>query len=226
MRFLKDLLDIFYPNLCINCENHLFSNEIILCSNCKNDLPIVDDNDIFTTNILKSLEVKKFSSLLYYERNTSTQRLIHHLKYKKREDVGVFLGEWFSHKIRKHNLFKNIDYVIPVPLHKKKFKKRGYNQVSAFAKCIAKQLNVSYDESLLVRVSDNSTQTKKSRYDRYNESSTKFTLLDTRFYEDKHILLVDDVITTGATLESCVKALLKTKNISISIATMAYTLKV
>ena len=226
MRFLKDLLGIFYPNLCLNCENLLFSNEIILCSNCKNELPIVNEKDTFIPESFLNFDLENFEAFLYYRKDNITQKLIHQLKYKEREDIGVFLGEWFNHEIKKRNLFSEIDYIIPVPLHKKKLKIRGYNQVDTFARCISKGLKTNFSDKNLIRISNTKTQTKKSRFERYNESSSKFSLVDTSFYEYKHVLLVDDVITTGATIESCVKALLKTKNIKISVLTMAYTLKV
>ncbi len=226
MRFLKDLLGLFYPNLCLNCENTLFFNEKILCSNCKNDLPIVDGNQFLNKKMFINSDIRDIASFLYYDKNNCTQKLIHELKYNDREDIGVFLGEWFSYSIKKRNLFSDIDYVVPVPLHKKKLKDRGYNQVTSFASSIAKTLNAAYSDTHLIRISNNSSQTKKSRFDRYDKNSSKFTLNDISCYENKHILLVDDVITTGATLASCVNALLKTKNIKISIATMAYTLKV
>ncbi|WP_299834154.1 phosphoribosyltransferase family protein [uncultured Tenacibaculum sp.] len=225
MRFLKDLFGIFYPNLCLNCENNLFHNEKTLCVNCKNELPIIKDKLFNTPFFLANNNLQDFVSFLYYRKDNITQKIIHELKYNDREDVGDFLGNWFSYELSNSKRFTDIDYVIPVPLHKKKLKKRGYNQVSSFAKSLAKNLNSNYNEGKLVRVSNSKTQTKKSRFDRYSESSSKFKLIDTTFFENKHVLLVDDVITTGATIESCINALNATKDIKISVATMAYTSK-
>lgn len=226
MRFLKDLFRLFYPNLCLHCENYLFYNEIILCSSCKNELPVIKDTNFNDTNTLIHFEIQNTTSFLYYRKDNITQKLIHELKYNGREDIGNFLGNWFCYEIRNNNAFSDIDYVIPVPLHKKKLKSRGYNQVTSFAKTIANELKVVYSTDKLVRISNSKTQTKKSRFDRYNESSSKFELVDTTIYKNKHVLLVDDVITTGATIESCVNALLKTESIKISVVTIAYTVKV
>lgn len=229
MHFFKDLLSVFYPNLCINCDKVLFLSETILCNSCKNDLPVVDipdcQNNIITSIFYGKTTIYKGYTLLFYRKKNSTQKLIHQLKYKNREDVGVFLANWVAHKLHKQKEFLDVDFIIPVPLHKQKLKQRGYNQLSLFGKVLAKKLNTRYLPEVLIRTSLSKTQTLKSRFDRFHNIHTKFKLTETDSLESKHVLLIDDVITSGATLEACCNELQKVKNIKISILTMAYTQK-
>ncbi|TCI93111.1 ComF family protein [Tenacibaculum sp. M341] len=229
MRFFKDFINIFYPNLCVNCQKHLYQSEKVLCSNCVNEVPITDLKDIennFITNIFYGKStIEKGFCFLFYQKNNITQKLIHNLKYKNREDIGVFLANWMWFYLKKHQNFSGFDLVIPVPLHKSKFKLRGYNQLTSFGETLSKKLNVAFLKNSLVRVSKSETQTFKSRFDRFHNSDTKFKVKDVSALEGKHVLLIDDVVTTGATLQVCCNELQKVKNIKISILTMAYTKK-
>jgi len=162
-------------------------------------------------------------SFLFYRRKGKTKTLIHHLKYKSNQQIGEFIGDWFGSILKSAKQFSDIDFIIPVPLHPKKLKSRGYNQLTTFGLTLAKQLNTSYCPYVLVRTSATKTQTFKQRFERFSNTETKFSVIDYTFFKNKHVLLIDDVITTGATLESCCKELLKTDNIKISIVTMAYT---
>ncbi|WP_428741599.1 ComF family protein [Tenacibaculum sp.] len=229
MQFLKDIFYLFYPNLCVNCEIALLPNEQFLCTVCKNDLPIIDDNKhinvTLTSTFYGRVPVQNVRSFLYYQKRGVTQKLIHQLKYKNQAEIGGFIGNWFGAQLKEAKVFTNVDYIIPVPLHPKKEKKRGYNQVTLFGETMSKILKVEYKPNILIRTSKATTQTLKQRFERFSDSKTKFKLVDTTIFENKHVLLIDDVITTGATLEACANELLKTKNITISIATMAYTQK-
>lgn len=117
----------------------------------------------------------------------------------------------------------DIDFIIPVPLHKTKFRKRGYNQLTTFGKALGRELKTSYLENILIRSSATETQTFKNRFERFVNTETKFELINTKIFEGKHVLLIDDVITTGATIEACCKEILKTKNVKISLLSMAFT---
>ncbi len=229
MHFFKDLLSIFYPNLCINCDKHLFSSETILCNSCKNDLPIIDILD-FHSNMITSVFygksiIYKGYSFLFYRKKNSTQKLIHKLKYENREDIGVFLANWIGHELHKRDEFLNVDYILPVPLHKEKMKQRGYNQLTVFGETLARKITCEYLPNVLIRTSSSKTQTLKIRFERFNNIHTKFKLTNTSSLKNKHVLLIDDVITSGATLETCCNELQKVKNIKISILTIAYTEK-
>ena len=152
------------------------------------------------------------------------QHLIHQLKYQKKESIGGWLGEWLGEKIKNVPHFQEIDVVIPVPLHKKKLKMRGYNQVALFGQKLAQILKANYVDDVLIKVKANTTQTKKDLWSRFKDSENIFSVQNTEKIENCKILLVDDLITTGATIESCYTQLVKAKNVNIGIASMAYSL--
>jgi len=225
MRFFQDLFHLFYPNLCVNCDRNLFSSEKILCGHCKNDLPILQNNDNITELFYGRINVEQVVSFLSYHKNNSTQKLIHTLKYKGREDIGEFLGDWFVREFNLLSRFSDIDVILPVPLHNKKLKARGYNQLTLFGQKISKELNIEFCSTKFLKVSATKTQTFKNRFDRFSNNSN-FKLSDPSYFKNKHILLIDDVITTGATLISCCEELLKVEGVKISIATLALTKKI
>ena len=167
--------------------------------------------------------LEKAASFLYYHQSGKAKQLIHELKYRNNQKVGFFIAEWFGSQLAKAEEFNDFDCIIPVPLHQKKLKKRGYNQLTKFGERLAELLQIDYVENLLKRVSFTNTQTKKKRLDRFQNTSSKFVLEDLETLQNKHILLIDDVVTTGATLEACCKELLKVDGVKISIATMAIT---
>lgn len=227
MKFLKNVFQLFYPNICVGCDKTLFSNEIILCSYCRHDLPLIKNID-FDSNEVSAMfygrvSLKMCGSFLYLKNEGITKKLIHHLKYRGNQDIGTFIGSWFGTFLKESNLFNFIDYIVPVPLHSLKLKKRGYNQLTTFGECLSQILEAVYVTDVLKRLSSTKSQTYKKRFDRFSNINTKFNLTDLSFFENKHILLIDDVITTGATLEACCLELQKTKNITISIVTIAYT---
>ncbi|MCF2874932.1 MULTISPECIES: ComF family protein [unclassified Tenacibaculum] len=227
MRLLKEIFYLFYPNLCVNCTLTLLQNEKHLCTTCNNDLPIIDDNPYTNVTMLSTfygkVPIKSIRSFLYYQKHGITQKIIHELKYKNQQQIGVFLANRFGYLLKESNIFNHVDYILPVPLHPKKLKNRGYNQLTKFGQTLSEVLDIKYIPDILIKVSVSKTQTFKKRFDRFSNNKTKFKLTSYTFFEKKHVLLIDDVITTGATLENCCKELLKTKDITISIATMAYT---
>jgi len=169
------------------------------------------------------VKIEQATSLLFYSKKGIVQELIHNLKYRGHQEIGVFLGDWLGKEIITHNYFNDIDYIIPVPLHKNRLKKRGYNQVTKFGERLSHHLKKPYESKMLIRKTASATQTKKSRFDRWTNVKELFYLTDTSIFQNKHILLIDDIITTGATLEACANELLRTENIRISIAVMAVT---
>jgi len=168
------------------------------------------------------VKIEKAASFLFFTEFGIVKNLIHHLKYKNQEEIGTFLGAWYGHLLAAEGHLKNrIDYVVPVPLHKKKLRKRGYNQVSAFARNLAVHLECPCLEEVLLKTANTRTQTKKNRLGRWFENRSLYELADSKILEGKRVLLVDDVITTGATMEICAEALGKTKDITIYITSMA-----
>ncbi len=205
----------------------LIDQEKIICLFCRFDLPLIDHENYHSneiTHIFKGrIPIEKGASLLYYTETGKAKKLIHELKYKNREDVGVFIGILLGKKLKDSCFSHDIDCIIPVPLHSKKFKQRGYNQLTQFGKSLSTILGVEYCDQVLQRVSFTKTQTFKKRLDRFSNTDSKFIVENTKNMIGKHVLLIDDVVTTGATLESCCLELLKVENVKISLITMAVT---
>ena len=145
------------------------------------------------------------------------------MKYNGNENIGIFLDNWTGELLTENKQFTGVDFIFPVPLHTKKLKKRGYNQLTKFRERLSSYLKKPLKENILLKVDPTKTQTFKQRFERFEDNELKFSIEDTRIFANKHILLIDDVLTTGATLEACSKELQKTSNIKISILTMSLT---
>ncbi|MFL0353398.1 ComF family protein [Xanthomarina sp. GH4-25] len=222
---LQSVFDLFFPKVCFACQLQLGDNEAYVCTSCRHKLPVTNyhlDGDLSVSKIFYGREkIEQATALLRFEKKGITQQLIHNLKYKGHEDVGVFLGKWLGAELKTVNTYKTIHAIIPVPLHKNKLKKRGFNQVARFAEEIAKQLEVEYLDNVLIKVSNTTSQVSKSRFSRWTNNEEFFTIQNKEKINDKHILLVDDIITTGATMEACIAVLHKAKNVKVSVASMA-----
>jgi ComF family protein len=163
------------------------------------------------------------ASLLYFRKKGIAQQLMHNLKYKNQQEIGTFLGNIFSKNVLDLPVFNSIDVIIPVPLHKKRLHERGYNQVTTFCEALEKNLAIPIIDSVLVKSINLKSQIQKSKENRLETNKNVFSIENAHKIEGKHILLVDDIFTTGATIEVCAKEILKIKNTRISIVTMAYT---
>ncbi|MFT5145445.1 MAG: competence protein ComFC [Polaribacter sp.] len=227
MKLLKDLFYLFYPNICANCNEQLLQNEKVICTFCRHDLPLTNFQSYTKNKVSRifsgRITIEKAYALLFFRKQGVTKNLIHDLKYKGNEEVGVFFGNWIGEIVAKNKEFSTVDFIVPVPIHAKKKKIRGYNQVTKFGECLSMHLKVPLNEAILIRQSATKTQTLKSRFERFNDLESKFSAKNTSIFKEKHILIIDDVITTGATLEACAQELLKTPGIKISILTMSYT---
>ena len=221
---LKTIVDLLFPKVCYACLNLLNDNEETICVDCRHDLPVTNfhfDNDYSVAKVLYGrAKIENGTSLFRFEKKGLVQQLIHGLKYKGYETIGYSLGNWLGGELKELDGYKSVDIVIPVPLHKNKLKKRGYNQVAKFGQQIAVALNAHYVD-VLVKITNTKSQTTKNRFTRWNNTDELFTIKNADTIENKHVLLVDDLITTGATLEACISVLSKAKNVKISIATMA-----
>jgi ComF family protein len=189
-------------------------------------LPLTNFTDERNNSLEKSfagrIPVEMGTALLFYAKGSPVQKLIQQLKYKNDEAIGSFFGNWIGEQLKNNKNFDQIDLILPVPLHPKKLKKRGYNQLTKFGHQISLQLQKPYNEDLLLRKVYLDTQTKKDRAHRILNEEI-FVLNDVESINNKHVLIIDDVITTGATLESCCKALFKGKNVKVSIAALAFS---
>jgi len=222
---IKSIINVFFPKVCYTCHSLLNDNELDLCTNCRNNLPVTnfhfnDDNTVLKV-FYGRVKIENGTALLRFEKKGITQQLIHGLKYKGQEHIGVFLGDWLGGELKTLKAYEDIDVVIPVPLHKKKLKKRGYNQVTKFAQHIAEAFNVLYVDDVLLKVTNTNSQTLKNRLARWTNNDELFTLQNKESIANKHILLVDDLITTGATMEACITVLQQAENVKISVASMA-----
>ncbi len=222
---MKSVINLFFPKVCYACSSYLSDNEDTICINCRHDLPVTDfhfNNDDSVKKVLRGrAKVELATALFRFEKKGPVQQLIHGLKYKGYEHIGELLGDWLGGELAEVETYQSVDMVIPVPMHKKKLKKRGYNQVSKFGQQVAKALNAEYVDDVLVKISNTTSQTTKGRLARWNNNNEIFAVKNILKIENKHVLIVDDIITTGATLEACCSALSQAKIIKISIATMA-----
>ena len=167
------------------------------------------------------IPVEYTSAMLYFHKKGIVQELIHNLKYKGQEEIGTILGEWYADELKNITILESVDAIIPVPLHKRKLRERGYNQVTNFGTTLSEGLNIQYNPDLLVRNIYSKTQSKKSFLNRSEGIDSVFDVSFTEKDHNKHFLLIDDVLTTGSTLEACSHALLKIPGTKISIVCMA-----
>ena len=221
----ESLINLFFPKVCSGCSSFLLSNENVICTVCRHDIPLTNhhlnaENEAFK-KFYGRIPVIHTSALFYFHKKGIVQELIHNLKYKGHEEIGKILGEWYAEDLKNIELLHSADEIIPVPLHRRKLKERGYNQVTAFGKALSSSLNLNYNESLLIRNVYSKTQSKKNLLGRTEGIEIIFDVSFTEKDHNKHFLLIDDVITTGATLEACSRALLKIPGAKISIVCMA-----
>ena len=222
---IKNLINIFFPKVCFGCSDFLGDNEKYVCTRCRHELPVtnfhLDDKEAVKKVLYGRVKLENAAALFRFEKKGVVQQLLHKLKYKGYEEIGVFFGEWLGTELAENQSYKDIDLVISVPLHKRKLKKRGYNQVDKFAMAIANALDVPFYCNVLEKSLSTNTQVFKKRIARWNERDEVFKLVDFNLIKNKHVLLCDDIITTGATIEACTNELLKAANVKISLATMA-----
>lgn len=223
-KLLSQVVDLVFPNICVGCQREVAGANHVLCIRCIIDTPFTDQFDFidnsFTNHFWGRVPVKSGAALMIYNPKEISQNIIHNFKYRNRIDVGRIFGKILGERITKSDNFNNIDLIIPVPLTSKKLYHRGYNQSYILSQAIGEVLGVPINHSTLLRIKDSQSQTKKSRIDRIQNMTDAFKIQNGEVLDDKHILLIDDVLTTGATLESCAIELLKHTN-QISMATLA-----
>jgi ComF family protein len=216
---------LVFPEICPACSEPLRRGEKCLCTSCRFRLPRTkyheDPNNPVVKHFWGKVKVEAASAYYHFGKGEKVQRVIHHLKYKGRKDVGEFTGELFGYEIMNTPPFSGVDLIVPVPLHLSKLRQRGYNQSDSFAEGIAKAMGVRFDPNALKRVKATSTQTRKHRFERHENVDKVFMVSEADKLVGKHILLVDDVITTGATLIACAESLLEVSGTKVSIGALA-----
>jgi len=222
----KHLINLFFPKVCAGCDAFLLTNENVICTSCRHNVPLTNHSFIAENEAFKKfygkLPLVFVSTFVYFHKKGIVQQMIHNLKYKGCEGIGTAFGDWFCEDIRLLVESNAVDEIIPVPLHPRRFRERGYNQVSAFGTSLSTNLQINYNDQLLIRTSYAKTQTKKTFLGRTEVN--KSSIFDVNFSEsdhNKHFLLIDDVLTTGSTLEACGRALLKIPGAKISIVCIA-----
>lgn len=228
MRLLTDLQELFFPRTCIVCGKILLPSEHAVCTGCLAALPFTgfhstpSDNPI-ARSFWGKLPVEKATSYFYYHKGGAASCLLRALKYNGRKDIGYVLGRYAACELQPSGFFSGIDFLVPVPLHPLRERKRGYNQSREIARGISSIVQIPLLETCLSRCHNNLTQTHKSSFERWQNTVGLFT--DTPFsasLKDKHILLIDDVLTTGATLVACADALSGIPGLRISLFTLAW----
>lgn len=219
------LLDLFYPNLCLVCGESLVTGEKQLCLKCFSNIPKTNfhlqaDNPV-EKRFWGKVHVERATSYLFFQKGSDFQKLIHELKYRGNKEVGAVMGKFAAADLLESADFQAIDMIVPVPLHERKEAKRGYNQSEMICKGIAEVMQKPVITNNLYRTAENTTQTRKSVFERYENTQGIFDLKNPVEFAGKHILIVDDVLTTGSTVEACVKALQQAEDVKVSIFTLA-----
>lgn len=224
-RPLNDLLSLLFPRLCQACGNHLVRNEQVICTSCLLDMPLtgfhLQRDNALERSLWGRCYAEKATAWAYYRRGGKMQQLIHRLKYSGIREVGTFLGGYYGTILSDSGFMDGIDYLVPVPLHPSRQRKRGFNQAEVICLGISEATGVPLLGSALIRKGRSDTQTRKSRVERWENVENIFAAGPDQLPEEAHILIVDDVITTGSTIESCVNILRESGNLKVSVAALA-----
>lgn len=229
MSLWADFISLIYPRSCVCCDKLLLKSEEFICNYCFINLPKsrfeTEDNTELDKVFYGRVPAKKAGSYLLFEKSGKVQKLLHSIKYQKNRKLAIQLGMWYGETLRENPFFKNLDLIVPVPLHKKKMLERGFNQSEEFAKGLGKTLNIPVSSSNLIRTDYTVTQTRKNKIERWENVKDKFELLNPEELAGKSVLIVDDVITTGATMDACYQALQNVNDLQLVIVSLAYAKK-
>lgn len=222
----NSFLSLFYPEQCVVCKNILIEGEEFLCLHCLLDLPktnhhLCSDNAA-SENLIGKVIFENASAYLFYSKGGMSQKIVSEIKYKGNRRFGRWIGAYLASDIRDSGFFDHIDLLVPIPLHRKKLRKRGFNQSEIISQGISEVTGIPVDKTNLYRSTANPTQTKKGSFERWLNTKDIFEVKENSAFEGKHILLIDDVFTTGSTIEAAVGTInQECKNVGISILTLA-----
>jgi ComF family protein len=226
--YTKDFLHLFFPHYCEGCGSDVVEQNELLCLQCVAKLPETKFFEASGNPVEKTfygrIPVKAAGATYYFTKDSLMQHLISELKYRGNKKIGNYLGKLTGHALIESNRFAEIDFIVPLPLNEKKLHKRGYNQAAVIAEGIATVIEKPVLQNLVVRKHFTETQTRKDRVHRWQNMQNVFEVIDPSSIENKQILLVDDIITTGATLEACGVTLLKVPGLTLHIASVAWTI--
>lgn len=225
--YITDFIKLFFPVLCQSCGKNLIQQENLICTECLYLIPKTNFQHINENPVSKVFwgrtKLENACAFYFFVKGGILQKLLHKLKYKGMKEIGFELGKQMGAVLKQTEAYQTVDMIVPVPLHKNRQKKRGYNQSEWIGKGLSVFLDANTDIDNLVRIVETETQTKKSRFERWENVENIFSVNRPGAFKNKHILLVDDVITTGATLEACANTLLKIDNVKVSVAALGYT---
>lgn len=226
---LSDTLHLFYPHVCTGCGSDLLEQDALLCLKCIINLPQTNFA-CYAGNPIEKIFVGRIAlvaahSEFYFSKESIVQQLIHQLKYKGNKEIGIYLGEMMGKTLLASNRFNEVDFLIPLPLYPDKERKRGYNQAAIICEGISASMNVPVLKNIVLRKRYTDTQTKKHRTERWENVAGSFIVKDVHHLQGKNILMVDDVVTTGATLEACGSMLTSIDGVNLSIAVLAHQSK-
>jgi len=226
LEILEGFAGLFWPNVCACCFTGLKHGEDYICSHCMYELPLTNfhrehDNPVAQV-FWGRAAVEHATAGYYFRKGNKVQKLVHQVKYRGQKEMGTVLGREMGKSLR-DSIFNEVDLIAPVPLHPKKLRKRGYNQSEWIARGVAEMLDKPMDVQTVERLIFTATQTRKKRFDRWENVDSGFVLTAPDNFTGKHILLIDDVLTTGATLEACIHAVLSAPGAKASVATLAFT---
>lgn len=223
----ENLINLFFPKACSGCNSFLLANENVICTVCRHEIPLTNHHKIENNEAIVKfygrIPIEFAAALFYFHKKGIVQEMIHKLKYKGHQEVGTAIGYWYAEELKTIAELNSVDYIIPVPLHKKRLKERGYNQVEAFGISLSDSMGIPYNDSVLIRNVYSKTQTKKNLLGRSEVVGSIFSAVHNEALHNKHFMLIDDVITTGSTLEACGRELLKIPGAKLSIVCMAMT---
>lgn len=223
----EDLLSLFYPRLCSGCRKNLPVRQSVLCVHCRYRLPWTgfhrrpEDNP-FAEQFWGRIPLQAATALCYFTRGGITQQLVHRLKYRSDTEVGLLLGKLLGSRLLEAEAFRDVSLILPVPLHPRKKRRRGYNQSDYFAQGLSGSMQRPWNGQALCRHSPTPSQTRKGRMERFANVASAFGVKSPNLLRGRHILLVDDVMTTGATLEACGRKILEIPETKLSFATIAF----
>ena len=223
--YIQDFFSLFYPRLCHSCKKALVKNEECLCSFCHFHLPLtnlhLERENSLTRIFWGRVEIETATALFYFQKGGNVQNLIHQFKYKGKKDIGNYLGQMLAGKLKDNPIWQPVDIIVPVPMHRKKKHKRGFNQSEVIAGGMKEILRKPLTANNLVKIDKTETQTRKTRFKRWENVESVFHVKNPEAFRGKNILIVDDVVTTGSTLEACCQKIKEIRGTRIWVATLA-----
>jgi len=223
--FFNSFTQLLFPNLCICCKRYLSNQERFICDMCNYNLPLYEFNSLKDNDLRKkfwgTLPIQECLAYLSFKQNNEVQKVMHELKYNGNKEIGFAMGLTLGRLILSFDKLDDIDFIIPIPLHKKREDQRGFNQAEVIANGVSNIIKAPVLNNVVVRVINNKSQTNRNRLDRSINTDNIFKVMDLKPLEGKHILLLDDVITTGATMISCGNSLLRVKDLKLSVVGLA-----